>query len=110
MIKMPDPVAYLYKGVSVYLSNDGYGNDVSLVKMPKGYKKDRLGREVEPVDLITTTQAEAYKDACVREALEKAANKCKNSMLANTGAWCGATASHCAESILALIPKDQSCA
>lgn len=62
-------------------------------------------------DLITTTQAEAYKDACVRDALEEAAQACE----ARTGQHapgmtpedvedCDEEARLCAGVIRALIP------
>ncbi len=51
-VTMPEPVAKVVAGVIRYLKNPG-----------------------EDIDLITTDQAEAYKDACVREGLELAAKE-----------------------------------
>lgn len=38
----------------------------------------KFQRAAQASNLITTTQAEAYKDACVREALEQAAQACES--------------------------------
>lgn len=53
--------------------------------------------------LITTTQAEAYADARVRQALEQAAEACTSTMMMNSDSYCGATAHYCADRIRALI-------
>ena len=100
MTKMPEPFGYVVDHVC---------DDIRFSKEKPSQPRDALAEvEVEITPVITATQAEAYANERVREALEKAANKCKNSMMANTGSWCGATANHCAESILALIPNEQS--
>lgn len=58
MTKMPDPVAYLFSvGPYRYASVD----DAPQHELPSQCVKHGL---------LTTTQAEAYKDACVREALD----------------------------------------
>lgn len=75
-------------------------------------------RAAGDADLITTTQAEAYADARVREALEMAVNACKvyealveknfaenNRVQHATGAVIGASA--CADRIRALLPPTE---
>jgi hypothetical protein len=63
----------------------------------------RVDPQARPTSYINTDQAEAYKDACVREALELAAETCTNSMMRNTDSYCVATAHYCADRIRAQI-------
>ena len=60
MAKMPEPVAEIMDGFSIFWA--GADPIVHLIERTGAKIGDRL---------ITTTQAEAYKDACVREALEE---------------------------------------
>ncbi len=83
-IPMPEPVAYRSKESPYLFSLGGPGTD--------GFD-----------GLITTTQAEAYKDACVREALEEAiaaVESCRT-----TGTIRHGTVSDCIEAIRALLPS-----
>lgn len=95
---MPDPVAY-----AIFAEN---GNIRIWSKEPRDLPDlDSLG----PMHhLITTEQAEAYADACVREALEEAAQTCEARI--GTGdagidtSDCDEEAQECAVAIRDLIP------
>jgi len=68
-IKMPEPVTYAHfteEGVIRMWSR----NPDNLQAVTEAIGK-------QPTALITTTQAEAYADARVREALEQAAKQCE---------------------------------
>uniref|UniRef100_UPI003340CBE1 hypothetical protein n=1 Tax=Castellaniella defragrans TaxID=75697 RepID=UPI003340CBE1 len=56
-------------------------------------------------DLITTAQAEAYKDACVREALEEAQAACFRREIRGTSQQAKAAFRLCAKDIGDLIAK-----
>ena len=65
MTKMPEPFGYVV---------DHICDDIRFSKEKPSQPKDALAEvEVEITPVITTSQAEEYKDECVREALEKAA-------------------------------------
>lgn len=64
-VKMPEPVAVIVSDYALFWAGSG----------PIAPLCERTGAKVGS-QLITTTQAEAYKDACVREALEEAAQIC----------------------------------
>ena len=96
--QMPEPVAAVIEGI---------------IRQRRGADLD------EGETLITTTQAEAYADARVREALERAIEACKayerrveatfidnNRVQHATGAVVGASA--CADAIRALIPPTKN--
>ena len=90
-IPMPEPVAEIVM----------FGGTLKEVSWRKG----RMPKE--GTTLITTTQAEAYANARVREALERAASLCDE--LAdndeNSGEYAGCAA-HSAARIRTLIPKE----
>jgi len=90
-VKMPGPVAY------AHIAKDGFIRMWSKEKTNLKAVTESIGKE--PIALITTDQAEAYKDTCVREALEEAAGLCdrfSNRMM---------SAEECADAIRAMIPK-----
>lgn len=72
-IPMPDPVAIAFLAEC--------GNVAYTGHLEGPYKRlSELsvdGRRGASLDLITTEQAEAYKNDCVREALEEAAQACE---------------------------------
>ena len=63
-MEMPEPVTY------AHITDAGFIRMWSREKTNLRAVTESIGRE--PVALITTDQAEAYKDACVREALDLA--------------------------------------
>lgn len=91
---MPEPVAEICSGHTLHWAGSG----------PIAPLCERTDAKVGSL-LITTTQAEAYKDACVREALEESARRCVESPMMNTDVYCGATAKLCADRIRSLIAK-----
>ncbi|TGV05839.1 hypothetical protein E4695_15125 [Alcaligenaceae bacterium 429] len=121
-VTMPEPVAYLrsdelrklgdpnkIKGMSIHAVMD------SARLSAKGTKElaERYGHGVA---IITTDQAEAYKDACVREALEEAAKQPREyAMTLEKNGWGNRfpdeltaifnAADNMADRIRALIPK-----
>ena len=68
-VTMPEPVAFRWRVPIV----DSDGRQCGESDWKFGTEKGGLPWWTRD-NLITTTQAEAYKDACVREALEKAAS------------------------------------
>jgi len=103
-IPMPEPVAWRSK----YKSEPGMIGQYPWSYVERSLRQPSLNNyDIEA--LITTTQAEAYAAAKVREALEKAASLCDE--LANndenSGEYAGCAA-HSAARIRALIPKDQA--
>lgn len=68
-VKKPEPVAWRtrYQAEPEMIGNYPWSYT--------DYDPKRLAFNPEKESLVTTDQAEAYKDACVREALEQAAKK-----------------------------------
>jgi hypothetical protein len=95
--KMPEPVAYL--SCNTQTGQPEWSED--CVCQDNVYSVMETGTIGRPV--IFADQAEAYKDACVREALEEAARRCVESPMMNTDVYCGGTARLCADRIRALI-------
>lgn len=99
-VKMPEPVAY-----AIFAEN---GNIRMWSSVPGDMPDlDSLGPMHQ---LITTDQAEAYKDACVREALDLAyqsAREVEKNLLADHLQHVSgpAAVSYAANRIRALIPK-----
>ena len=103
MTKMPEPVAYLrsdelrklgepYSDAPLNVRTD------SMMLHAKGTAKaaEQYGFDVS---VITTTQAEAYKDACVSEALRKAMKIVSDSIGGESNPFI---------EIRKLMPKEQS--
>lgn len=99
-IPTPEPVARQVRYFDSNLLSTGYGKWTEWAHFHG--RHERAGA-YEMRDLITTTQAEAYKDACVREALEEAiaaVESCRT-----TGTIRYGTVSDCIEAIRALLPS-----
>ena len=103
-VTMPEPVTY------AHFTEDG------LIRMwsrnPGHLQAVTEATGKQPTALITTTQAEAYKDACVREALEEAYQSARDveaSLLEDRMQHISgpAAANYVANRIRALIPPQQ---
>ena len=110
-VKMPEPVAFRWR-VPI---EDSDGRQCGESDWKFGTEKGGLPWWTRD-SLITTTQAEAYAQAQVREALEKAASICEDTYAQGSAEYAVSRNSYfeggcdAAESIehkiLALIPKD----
>lgn len=100
---MPEPVAFRWRAPIV----DSVGRQCGESDWKFGAEKGGLPWWTRD-NLITTDQAEAYKDACVRDALEDAAM-----LLEANAEVCHSDTGNIlrsnADAIRALIPKEPEC-